>query len=332
MTVVFRSRKAVVEPISLSTEVATHQRRRRLLVVVNPHATAVSARLRNIVLHALQSCYDVQVADTAYPGHATEIARSALYDPPDAVVGFGGDGTLNEIANGLAGSTVPLVTLPGGNANVYCRMLHVPDDVLDATEWLLARADNWSLWRADLGIIGNRRFLFAAGVGLDAAVVSRVDAHPRAKATLRELAYAGSALSTFLREYVSRPPHLSVSADDQAPVLGFSVMVQNAAAYTFLGSRPIELVQGTTLDSGDVSAVVLQTHNPLKVPSVIGHVVSKTQRPEDHAAVAAFHGCRHLLISSTDGRPVPLQVDGDHIGEATEVEIGIEPKSLLVLA
>src|ERR1700749_2339103 len=124
---------------------------RRMLIIVNPYATTVSDRLRNLVIYALRGRYDVDAIDTDSRDHATVLSREAAGEGYDVVVAFGGDGTVNEAANGLAGSNTPLTCLPGGRANVYCRMLGVPDGGVDATEHLLRIADDWRPRRVDLG-------------------------------------------------------------------------------------------------------------------------------------------------------------------------------------
>src|SRR5204863_6809078 len=156
--------------------------RRRMLVIVNPYATTVSDRLKNLVVYALRGRYEVHAVDTEARDHATELCRNAAREGYDVVVAFGGDGTVNEAANGLAGSRTPLTCLPGGRTNVYCRLLGIPTDVVDATEHLLRLADDWRPRRVDVGRANGRYFTFSAGVGLDASVVERVDAHPRLKA------------------------------------------------------------------------------------------------------------------------------------------------------
>src|ERR1700684_2592945 len=110
---------------------------RRMLVIVNPYATTVSDRLKNLVVYALRGSYHVDAIDTEARDHATELCREAADAGYDVVVAFGGDGTVNEAANGLIGSSTALTCLPGGRANVYCRMLGIPVDVVDATEHLL---------------------------------------------------------------------------------------------------------------------------------------------------------------------------------------------------
>ncbi len=106
-------------------------------MIVNPYATTVSSRLKNLVISALRGSYDVDAVDTERRDHATELCREAADEGYDAIVAFGGDGTVNEAANGLVGTGTPLTCLPGGRANVYCRMLGIPADVIDATEHLL---------------------------------------------------------------------------------------------------------------------------------------------------------------------------------------------------
>src|SRR5947209_14396731 len=148
---------------------------KRMLIIVNPYATTVSDRLKNLVVYALRGSYQVDAIDTEKRDHATELTREAAAQGYDVVVAFGGDGTVNEAANGLAGSDTPLTCLPGGRANVYCRLLGIPTDVVDATEHLLRLADDWRPRRVDVGVVNGRRFVFSAGVGLGASVVERVD-------------------------------------------------------------------------------------------------------------------------------------------------------------
>ena len=155
--------------------------KKRMLMIVNPYATTVSDRLKNLVVYALQGRYEVEAVETEAQNHATEIGREVRDHGYDVVVAFGGDGTLNEVANGLAGTDVPVSMLPGGSTNVVCRTLGIPNDVVDATEHLLALADDWAPRKIDLGMVDDRHFVFSCGVGIDATVVKRVDAHPRLK-------------------------------------------------------------------------------------------------------------------------------------------------------
>src|SRR5919197_1510129 len=163
--------------------------KKRMLVIVNPYATTVSDRLKNLVVYALQGRYDVEAIDTQARNHATQLCREAAEAGYDVVVAFGGDGTVNEAANGLTGSDTPLTCLPGGSTNVYCRTLGIPNDVVDATEHLLQMADDFHPRRVDLGRVDDRCFVFGSGVGLDASVVEQVDAHPWRKTRWGEWYY-----------------------------------------------------------------------------------------------------------------------------------------------
>src|SRR5687767_3371727 len=125
--------------------------KRKMLIIVNPYATTVSDRLKSLVVHALSSRYEVTSFDTQRQGHATELTREAAREGYEVVVAFGGDGTLNEAANGLARTGVPLTHLPGGATNVFCKMLGMPGEIVDATEHLLRIADDWQPRRVDLG-------------------------------------------------------------------------------------------------------------------------------------------------------------------------------------
>jgi diacylglycerol kinase family enzyme len=304
---------------------------KRMLVIVNPYATTVSDRLKNLVVYALRGSYDVVAIDTEARDHATDICRQAAREGYDAVVAFGGDGTVNEAANGLAGSDTPLSCLPGGRANVYCRMLGIPNDVVDATEHLLRMADDWRPRRVDLAQVNDRHFVFSAGVGLDASVVERVDAHPRLKARLGEWYYAWTAIGTFNRRYLVRPPRLEAELDGER-VPGVTVIVQNGSPYTYFGNRPIEMGEGADLESGDLAGVVLQRGRPIEMPTIAFRALSRRAHVTRHRQIRPFEGLSGLAVRSCDERPLPLQVDGDYIGEATEIAFGVTPGGLAVVS
>ncbi len=214
--------------------------KRRMLVIVNPYATTVSDRLRNLVVYALQSRYSVEAIDTEKRDHATQICREAAREGYDVVVAFGGDGTVNEAANGLAGSDTPLTALPGGSTNVWARTLGIPNDVVDATEHLLRMADEFRPFRVDLGRAGDRHFVFASGVGLDASVVERVDRHPLRKARYGAWYYSYAAVDIFTRHYLVGPPRVRVQAGGRS-VEAVTVIVQNSDPFTFFRKRPIRV-------------------------------------------------------------------------------------------
>jgi diacylglycerol kinase family enzyme len=304
---------------------------RRMLVIVNPYATTVSDRLKNLVVYALRGRYEVHAVDTEARDHATELCRAAAAEGYDVVVAFGGDGTVNEAANGLIGSQTALSCLPGGRTNVYCRMLGIPTDVVDATEHLLGLAHDWHPRRLDVGLVNDRYFLFSAGVGLDASVVEQVDAHPRLKARLGEWYYAWTGVRTFNRHYLWRPPRLQADLGDVV-VDGVTTIVQSASPYTYFGNRPVHMGEGATLESGDLAGVVLQRASPIDIPTITWRALSRRARLARHRRVHPFSELTGLTVRSLDDRALPLQVDGDYIGEVHEARFEARPRAMLVVS
>jgi diacylglycerol kinase family enzyme len=305
--------------------------RRRMLVIVNPYASTVSDRLKNLVVYALRGRYEVHAVDTESRDHATVLCREAAREGYDVVVAFGGDGTVNEAANGLVGSDTPLCCLPGGRANVYCRMLGIPTDLVDATEHLLGMAHDWRPRRVDVGRVNDRYFLFSAGVGLDASVVKRVDAHPRLKTRLGEWYYAWTGIRTFNRHYLVRPPRLEAELGEER-VMGVTTIVQSAEPYTYFGNRPVHMGEGATLESGDLAGVVLERATAIDIPTITWRALSKRARLVKHRRVHGFSGLSALGVVSRDERALPLQVDGDYIGEVHEARFASIPRGMLVVS
>jgi len=304
---------------------------RRMLIIVNPYATTVSDRLKNLVVYALRGRYRVDAIDTDSRDHATQLSREAAGDGYDVVVAFGGDGTVNEAANGLAGSDTPLCCLPGGRANVYCRMLGIPTDVVDATERLLLMADDWHPKRVDLGSVNGRMFLFSAGVGLDASVVERVDAHPKLKSKYGVWYYTVTGVSTFTRRYLIHPPRLEAHVGGEQ-VAGVTVIVQNSTPYTYFGDKPVEMAEGATLTSGNLAVVVLDRARPTDIPTILGRALASNLKVSRHHHVHPFSGVDGLRVRSGDERQLPLQVDGDYLGDVDEAAFGVIPRGLVVVS
>ncbi len=305
---------------------------KRMLVIVNPYATTVSARLKHLVVYALRGRYEVDSVETQAQGHATELCREAAQEGYDVVCAFGGDGTFNEVANGLAGSDTPFTCLPGGATNVFCRILGIPNDVVDATEHLLAMADDWKPRTIDLGVVNDRRFLFTAGIGLDASVTQRVDARPKLKARFGPWFYVTAAVGAFNSEYVLRPRRLAVELDGGETFEGVTAIVQNTTPYTYFAQRPIELAEDVDLESRSLAGVVLHRASPLDMPTVMWRALSPRARILRHRRVEGFSGAHAVTIRSLDDRPLPLQVDGDYLGEQSEIVARVDPGALRVVS
>jgi diacylglycerol kinase family enzyme len=311
--------------------------KRRMLLIVNPYATTVSNRLKNLVVYALQGRFEVETVDTEAQNHATEIGREVRDHGYDVVVAFGGDGTLNEVANGLAGTDVPVSVLPGGSTNVVARTLGIPNDVVDATEHLLALVDEWAPRKIDLGRAGERRFVFSCGAGIDATVVRRVDAHPRLKSRAGPYYFTWAAISAFYRQYMLNPVRLRVEIDGKSDE-GVTALAQNSDPFTYFASRPIRVCEDVAIDDGTLSLGVLKRAAVRDMPTLIPRLFSEGRPAARHRRVDHFDGVTAASIASIsetgDGvtRPFPVQVDGDYIGERTHLDLAVEPGALTIVA
>jgi diacylglycerol kinase family enzyme len=308
----------------------------RMLLIVNPKATTVSNRLKNLIVYALRARYEVEAVETEDRNHATELARHLAAHGYDIVVAFGGDGTINESANGLAGSGVPLSVLPGGCTNVVCRMLGIPTDVVDASEHLLALADDFRPRPIDLGRVNGRYFVASAGVGLDADTTRWVDERSHLKQRAGPLFFSYAALMSFYGKYLGRPPRIEVETNGDL-VQGVTAVVQNSDPFTYFNDRPVRVCPPTALDDGCLSMSVLERASQRDMPVLAWKLLTNRGSVSDHPQVRSFANVYKATVKALptgDGepRPFPLQVDGDYIAEYTEAQFEICPAALTVVA
>ncbi len=312
--------------------------KKRMLIIVNPYATTVSDRLKNLVVYALQGRFEVETVATEAQNHATEIGREVRDHGYDVVVAFGGDGTLNEVANGLAGTDVPVSVLPGGSTNVVCRTLGIPNDVVDATEHLLTLADEWNPRKIDLGKADERHFVFSCGVGIDATVVKRVDAHPRLKSRAGPYYYTWSAISAFYRGYLRNPVRLRVETEGGGSAEGVTALAQNSDPFTYFASRPVRVCENVAIDDGTLSVGVLQRAAQRDMPTLIPRLFSESRAGAGHRRIDHFDDVSSATVTSISAddegapRPFPIQVDGDYIGEADRLQLRVVPGALTIVA
>lgn len=312
--------------------------KKRMLIIVNPYATTVSDRLRNLVVYALQGRYEVESVVTQAQNHATELSREAVGGSYDVVVAFGGDGTLNEVVNGLAGSDLPVAILPGGSTNVVCRSLGMPNDVVDATEHLLSLADDWRPRKIDLGKVDDRHFVFACGAGIDATVVRRVDENPKLKAKAGPYYYSWAGISGFYRRYLVGAPRLRVETDAGPAVEGITAIAQNSDPLTYFASRPIRVCENIAIDDGTLSVAVLKRAAQRDMPTLIARLLSEGKPATGHRQIEHFSEVLSATVTSISEdkegnlRPFPLQVDGDYIGERTSIRLAADPGALTLIA
>jgi len=297
----------------------------RILFIVNSVASSVTARRRVVIHKALSGDHDVTMAETSRRGHATRLAQSAVRDRYDLVVVLGGDGTLNEAANGLAGSDTALATLPGGSTNVFARILGLPDDSVDAVGVLLEALDRGSIQRIGLGSVEGRYFLFHCGVGFDAAVVEQVERRGPWKRWAGHPLFLYAAVETWLRRTDrSKPPLRLIAADGNVESTGFFTIVMNANPYTFLGNRPFDIVPELTLHDPLATVTLtrlnLQTIGPVALAALGGRDVSSRRNVDIRTDV------RSVVIEADP--PVPYQVDGDHLGASKRLRFSWTPEHL----
>ncbi len=296
----------------------------RLLLIVNTSASSVTARARVVIQTALATDHDVSVAETSRRGHATSLAQGAAADGVDVVVVLGGDGTLNEAANGLAGTPTALGVLPGGSTNVFARTLGMTNDPVEATGELLGALGRGSIRPVGLGTVNGRAFLFHVGFGYDAAVVAQVERRGSLKRYAGHTLFASAAVSTWFRHYDRRHPSFGLQATSRSPAVpvqelddGYFGICLNTNPYTFLGTRSLDLAPGTNLDTGLTMVTLRRLDLATLVPLAVAALRGRGVAGRRNAAVAT-----DLASVTLEGhRPVPYQVDGDHLGEAARFDL-----------
>lgn len=302
-----------------------------MLLVVNSFASSVTARNTVVVHQKLARHHDVQVVETNRRGHATRFAEDAARRGIEVVVAFGGDGTLNEVATGVAGTDTALAVLPGGSTNVFARTLGMPNDALESVDLLLDAMGRGSISPIGLGRCNGRYFTFHTGIGYDAAVVRRVEERAALKRYAGHPLFVLASLRTWALDYERDRPQFSVGFDgaDGDPAGGsvddaYFTIVMNTNPYTFLGNRPLDLVPGTDLGSS-LSVVTFRSMKALHILRSLGSALRGGGVPP-----APWLDVRRDVTSLTvsDARSFPYQLDGDYLGETQRLEFEHVPDCL----
>ena len=285
----------------------------RILLVVNAFASSVTARNTVVVHRALSQVGEVEVVETNRRGHATRFAQDAARRGVDVVIGYGGDGTLNEVATGVAGTDTALGVLPGGSTNVFARTLGMPNDPVAAVSLLAAGIGERTIEPIGLGKVNGRYFCFHTGVGYDAAVVKEVERRASLKRWLGHPLFIYASLRTWVAGYDRHHPHFTLHAPGADDVDGFFTIVLNTNPYTYLGNRPLDLSPAATLDRG----LVTVTFRSLKVGALLGGLGGALKgggvKPSDTLDLRT--DLAEVEIVTPAGAGVPYQVDGDYLGE-----------------
>jgi len=281
------------------------------VLIVNPFASRVDEQVVRAVEEVL---HPVATLRTEGPRHATELARSA---EGDGIVVLGGDGAANEVLNGIAGD-VPVGVLPGGGTNVLARALGLPRDPVDAAR----RIAKGRTRRISLGRVNGRRFGFAASVGLDAAAVRRIDARGRSSAGKRpgDVAFAVAVLRTLPR---FREPVLEITGVGR----GAFALVANADPYTYVGRMGLHVMPHARFEDG-LDVIAPQRLQLRRIPRYVRYIL--LGRGQDRDSEILY---RHDLdaVEIVCDRTLPVQADGEDLGDALRIVLEAERDAVSVL-
>ncbi|ADG77743.1 Diacylglycerol kinase catalytic region OS=Tsukamurella paurometabola (strain ATCC 8368 / DSM/ CCUG 35730 / CIP 100753 / JCM 10117 / KCTC 9821 / NBRC 16120/ NCIMB 702349 / NCTC 13040) OX=521096 GN=Tpau_1111 PE=4 SV=1 [Tsukamurella paurometabola] len=321
----------------------------RALLIVNPNATAITPAGRDLVALALSAKLDITLVQTQQRGHATELAAQARANGTDLVIVHGGDGTVNEVVCGILGRegmpdgppAVPadelpaIAVIPGGSANVFARSLAVPRDPEQATVHLMDLLERRSFRTIGLGCADDRWFLFNAGVGVDAEVIANMEALREKGKAATPSRYVRTSVKTFFSAS-RREPQLTVHLPGADPGTWEDIdgvhfaFVSNASPWTFLNNRAVFTNPGTDYGTGlgiFASRSMRTLPNLLLVRQMLS--ARRTEGPKVRHLIR-HDDLREVRVSSAV--PVPAQVDGDHLGDRTDVRFWYSPERIRVVA
>jgi YegS/Rv2252/BmrU family lipid kinase len=288
----------------------------RAMIVFNPIAGQASAFERDLNVAAQvwrNANWQVDLQPTQEPGDGVRLARQAVEQQYDVVIAAGGDGTINEVVNGLAGSNTALATLPLGTVNVWARELGLPLNPRAAAEAMLS----WQTRSIDLGRAGERYFLLMAGIGFDAEVAAGV--RPEEKRRFGALAYVIYGLDRLIRVRGSR----AVLKLDGRKVKGRVMLI--VAGNSQLYGGVVKITHRATIDDGLLDVCVIKGDG---LWSALVHAVAILRRRYSLDTEIEYYRARHITITA---RPsLPVQVDGDTFGK-TPITLEVMPGALQAL-
>lgn len=293
----------------------------KVMLLINPSASSVDWKSRMAANSALVGDHDLTTVETTKRDDATGLARQAAEDGFEVVVVLGGDGTLNEVANGLAGTSTALAALPGGSTNVFARTIGMAPKTTKAAPQLAAALERGtdSLRTFGLGTVNGRHFLFHLGVGYDAEVVAQVERRASLKRKIGQAIFVYSSFSTYLKHYDHKRPSFALDFPDGSSVEdGFFTICLNTNPYTYFGARPLSV----TPDTGPERGLVTVTTKKLKVRTLLtlfgsalghGNILRRSKNVDYRTDLKS--------VTFRGHKPFPHQVDGDYLGKATSLEV-----------
>jgi diacylglycerol kinase family enzyme len=293
---------------------------KRAVLIVNPHASAVTDERTAAVERALRRVAEVRTVRTERPRHATELAQEA--GDVDAVLVFSGDGGFNEVLNGVERPDLPLGFVPGGGTSVLPRALGLPRDPLRAAEQLTDALARGRMRTMSTGRVNGRRFAFSAGIGIDAEAVRRIEARGRSTAGARagDLAF----VATFARLLAERRGRFDPALEIRGHGRAAFVLVANIHPYTYVKALALKIAPEVVFDEGlDFLAPV--SIRPTTLLRLLRYVFTGRGRPD----VLKGHDLDRIEVVCD--APMPLQADGEDLGDVTEAVLEAERKSISVL-
>lgn len=310
----------------------------RALLVANTFATTTDSAIQDQVVNELSKSLDLSVMNTSARNDAIEIAQSAQQDGFDLVIGLGGDGTVNEIANGLLlGGPNPegplIAAIPGGNGNVFARNMGLSEAPLEATAQILNALATKNYKSIGVGKIAtnniSRWFLFNAGIGLDAAVIAEMETRRAGGKVVSDAAYAALALRELFARTNRRHGSLSlVSESGEVHRDAHFALIVNLAPWAYLGSKPLNPLPLASHDT----ALDVYAPTSLSVPAVLRLAMRAVagKSAENERNVIALLDQKQIHIQSD--RPLWIQVDGDIVTQSNELTATHVPNALRVIA
>jgi diacylglycerol kinase family enzyme len=294
---------------------------KRVVLIVNPYASRVDDETVAGVERALMRSAFIRTVRTERPRHAVELAREA--GETDALIVFSGDGGFNEALNGVERSDLPLGFVPGGGTSVLPRALGLPRDPVEAAERLADALARDHTRRISTGRVNGRRFAFSAGIGVDAEAVRRIDEQGRTPEGKRpgDLAFVAAFARMIFERRGRFDPVLEIEGYGRAAL----VLVANVNPYSFLKSLAIKVAPDAMFEAGlDFLAPVSLT--PLTLAPLL--LALATGRPARNALRG--HDLDRIVVRCD--RPLPLQADGEDIGDVGEAVFEAERAAITVLA
>ncbi len=305
-----------------------------LTLIVNPFASTANVRVRVQVVRRLRQRHQVAMVETTKSGHAIRLAHRAVAEGTDVVLGLGGDGTINEIANGVMGMGATIAPLPGGSTNVLARAIGYPNDPLRAADAFLEALEHpdaeKSRIRAGVGRAGDRIFLFHAGIGFDAAIVNRVERRGPLKRYAGHALFAAITADNWIRSMRQRQPWFRIESDSGDVIDNAQLAIAlNTDPYTFLGNQPLTVAPEARLDR-PLSIVALNSMAP--IPALRAGMTALMGRKGIADGSATSHWTDVNRLTIRGHRPFPYQLDGESFSEVDELTIDYLPDVVTFIA